>query len=128
MPSIYTENFKNHHREMVPINNSNHDPKFEWKNDILWYKGRIYLNSKSKFKAKVMKDSHDSPTAGHVGFFKSYYNARRSLFWKGMQKDIQHYVAECDKCQRNNFFLTLGLLHPLHIPNQKCIWFHKKSS
>ena len=70
------------------INNSNHDPKFEWKNDILWYKGRIYLNSNSKFKVKVMKESHNSPAAGHVGFFKSYYNAIRSFFWKGMQKDI----------------------------------------
>ena len=70
------------------INNSNHDSKFEWKNDILWYKGRIYLNSNSKFKVKAIKESHDSPAAGHVGFFKSYYNARRSYFSKGMQKDI----------------------------------------
>ena len=46
------------------------------------------------------------------------------FFWKGMQKDIQHYVAECDKCQLNKSknILTLGLLHPLHIPNQK--WEH----
>ena len=36
------------------INNSNRDPKFEWKNDILWYKGMIYLNSNSKFKDKLM--------------------------------------------------------------------------
>ena len=103
------------------INNSNCDPKFEWKNDILWYKGRIYLNSNSKFKVKAIKESHDSPAVGHVGFFKSYYNARRSFFWKGMQKDIQQYVAECDNCQRNKSenVLTLGLLQPLHIPNQK---------
>ena len=43
------------------------------------------------------------------------------FFWKGMQKDIQQYVVECDKCQRNkseNVF-TPGLFHPLHIPNQK---------
>ena len=45
------------------INNSNHGPKFEWKSDILWYKGRIYLNSNTKFKDKVMKESHDSPVA-----------------------------------------------------------------
>ena len=62
------------------INNPNCDPKFDWKNDILWYKGRIYLNSNSKFKIKAMKESHDSPAAEHVGFFKSYYNARRSFF------------------------------------------------
>ena len=83
------------------INNSNRDPKFEGKNNILWYKGRIYLNSNSKFNVKVMKESHDSPATGHVVFFKYYYNARRSFLWKGMQKDIQQYVVECDKCQRN---------------------------
>ena len=101
------------------INNSNHDPKFERKNDILWYKGRIYLTSNSKFKAKVMKESFDSPAAGHMGLFKSNYSGRRSFFWKGMRKYIQHFVAECDKCQRNKSenILTLGLLHPLHIPN-----------
>jgi hypothetical protein len=27
------------------INNPVQDSKFEWKNDILWYKGRIYLSS-----------------------------------------------------------------------------------
>ena len=78
------------------INNSNRDPKFEWKSDILWYKGRIYLNSNSKFKVKVIKESHDSPAAGHVGFFKYYYNARRSFFWKGMQK----YIQQCGRMRQ----------------------------
>ena len=59
------------------INNPNQDPKFDWKKDILWYKGRIYLNSNSKFMVKEMKESHDSPSTWHIGFFKSYYNARR---------------------------------------------------
>ena len=70
---------------------------------------------------KAMKESHDSAAAGHVGFFESYYNARRSFFWKGMQKYIQQYVAECDKCQRNKSenILIPWLLDPLHIPNQK---------
>ena len=26
------------------INNPNCDPKFDWKNNSIWYKGRIYLN------------------------------------------------------------------------------------
>ena len=68
-----------------------------------------------------MKESHDSPAAGHVGFFKYYYNARRSFFCKGLQNDIQQYVVECDNCQRNKSenVLTPGLIQPLHIPNQK---------
>jgi hypothetical protein len=38
-----------------------------------------------------------------------------------MIADIQNYVAECDLCQRNKNenVSTPGLLHPLHIPNQK---------
>ena len=38
-----------------------------------------------------------------------------------MNADIHKYVAECDTCQRNKAenISSLGLLHPLHIPNQK---------
>jgi hypothetical protein len=103
------------------INNLDQNPKFEWKNDILWYKNIIYLIPSSKFKMKVLRESHNSPTSGHVGFFKTYYNARKSFYWKGMNKDIQRFVVECEICQRNKNenFMTPGLLHPLHIPEQK---------
>lgn len=80
------------------INNLPQNSKFEWKNNILWYKGRIYLYADSKFKAKVLKESHDSLSARYVGFFKTYYNTRQSFFWKGMSNDIKNYVAECNKC------------------------------
>jgi len=53
------------------INNLCRNSKFEWKNNILWYKGRIYLSSNSKFKAKILKELHDSPSTKHVGFFKT---------------------------------------------------------
>ena len=38
-----------------------------------------------------------------------------------MNADIHKYVAECDTCQRNKVenISSPGLLHPLHIPNQK---------
>ena len=103
------------------INKLPQNSKFEWKNDILWYKGRIYLNSNSKFKDKTLKESHDSLSAENVGFFKTYYNAHQPCFWKGMSNDIQKYVAECNKCQRNKNenIMTPRLLHPLNIPNQK---------
>ena len=78
------------------INYPAQNSKFKWKNDILWYKGRIYISPNSKFKSKVLKESHDSLSTGHVGFFKTYYNAHQSFFWKGMSNDIQKYVAECD--------------------------------
>jgi hypothetical protein len=38
-----------------------------------------------------------------------------------MNKDIQKIVVECEICQRNKNgnVMTPGLLHPLHIPDQK---------
>ena len=81
----------------------------------------IYLSPTSRFKTKVFIESHDSPAAGHVGFFKTYYNARQSFYGKGIYNGIQNYVAECDTCQRNKSenVRTLGLLHPHQIPTQK---------
>ena len=38
------------------INNLPNNSKFEWKNGILWYKGRIYLNTNSKFKLRYSKN------------------------------------------------------------------------
>ena len=38
-----------------------------------------------------------------------------------MNKDIQKFVVECEICQRNKNenVMTPGLIHPLHIPDQK---------
>jgi len=76
------------------INNISQYTNFEWKNDILWYKGRIYLTPASKFKIKILKESHNSPAAGHVRFYKTYYNVRQSFYWKDMSKEIQKYVSK----------------------------------
>ena len=51
------------------IENISQYANFEWKNDILGYKGRIYLTPTSKFKTKVLKESQSSPIPGHVDFF-----------------------------------------------------------
>lgn len=85
----------------IMIKNINEYTNFEWKNDIMWYKGRIYLTPASKFKLKILKESQNSLAARHVGLYKTYYNIRQSFYAKGMNKEIQKYVAKCDICQRN---------------------------
>ena len=42
------------------INDPNRSPKFEWRINILCYKGRIYLSPTSRFKTKVFIEYHDS--------------------------------------------------------------------
>jgi hypothetical protein len=93
------------------------NPKFTWENDILWYKQWIFFPISSKFKLHFFKENRDSPSTGHVGFLKTYYNIQQSFFWKDMQSDIHKYVAKCKTCQSQKFetIASLGLLQPLHI-------------
>ena len=104
-------------------NNKATNSKYSWEKDILWHKQRIYLPSSSKFKTQVLKENHDSPTMGHVCFFKTYHNTRQSFFWKGIKTDIQKCMAECDTCQRQKLetVAPLGLLQPLNVPTQKMV-------
>jgi hypothetical protein len=48
------------------------DDKFRIINDLIYYKGQIFLVPGSTFKAKVLQVCHDSPMAGHQGISKTY--------------------------------------------------------
>jgi hypothetical protein len=48
------------------------DDNFKIMDDIIYYKGRIFLVPESTFKAKVLQAYHDSLEAGHQGFIKTY--------------------------------------------------------
>jgi hypothetical protein len=41
------------------------DDRYRFMNDIIYYKGRIYLVPESSFKIKVLQAFHESPVAGH---------------------------------------------------------------
>jgi hypothetical protein len=53
--------------------------------DIIDYKGRIFLVPKSLFKVKVLQAFHDSPLAWHQWFVKTYRHVRERFAWKGMK-------------------------------------------
>ena len=38
---------------------------FRWKNDLLWYKDRLYLYKNSQLKQKILMELHTSPLGGH---------------------------------------------------------------
>ena len=61
------------------------DDNFIIMDDIIYYKGRIFLVPKSTFKAKVLQACHDSPVAGHQGFIKTYRQVRERFDWKGLK-------------------------------------------
>jgi hypothetical protein len=66
----------------------------------------------------VLSELHATPTAGHLGFTKTYDRVKRSFFWDGMKQDIHNFVAECEVCQCNKgeIIKYSGTLQPLSIP------------
>jgi hypothetical protein len=97
------------------------DDRFRILDDLIYYKGRIYVVPESKFKEKVLRAFHDSPLAGHQGFLKTYRQIRERFVWKGLKEDVMRYVRECTTCQQNKVEHThpTGLLQPLPIPTYK---------
>jgi hypothetical protein len=74
---------------------------WEWKGDILWYKGRICLCPQSKLKQQILRESHDTMSLGHAWFLKTYQRIKNYFFWEGMKKYIQKFVRECQVFKRN---------------------------
>jgi hypothetical protein len=102
--------------------------------DIIFYKDMIYLVPESTLKEKIMRATHDTPLAGHPGYFKTYRQIRERFSWKGLKDDVLRHVRECMTCQQNKSEHThpAGLLQPLPIPEHKmgeCVdGFHHRST
>jgi hypothetical protein len=97
------------------------DDNFRVIDDIIYYKGRIFLVPESTFKAKILQACHDSPMAGHQGIGKTYRQVRERFSWKGLKEDVMSHIKECTTCQENKDEHThpAGLLQPLPIPEHK---------
>lgn len=48
----------------------------------------------------VLKETHDSPLAGHYGVDRTLQKILPRYYWLGMRKDVAAYVAQCIECQR----------------------------
>jgi hypothetical protein len=94
------------------------DDRYRVVNDIIYYKGRIYLIPGSTFKGKALQAFHDAPIASHQGFLKTYRQVRERFSWKGLKGDVMRYIKECATFQqdKDEHSHPAGLLQPLPIP------------
>jgi hypothetical protein len=49
-----------------------YDDRYRFINNVIFYKDKVYLVPGSGLKKKILALVHDSPQAGHQGFFKTY--------------------------------------------------------
>jgi len=89
--------------------------------DIIYYKGLIYLVPESTLKEKILRIVHNAPLVEHPGYLKTYRQVRERFSWKGLKGDVLKYVRECLTCQQNKSELThpTGLLQPFPILKRK---------
>ena len=63
---------------------------------------------------QVMTLVHDSPLAGHMGCLRTWQRLRNGFWWPGMRRDLNEYIAGCDRCGRNKH-----VNHPNKAPMQE---------
>lgn len=99
---------------------------YQMRNGVLYKKnydpmGRQWLLVIPKhLRRDVLKSLHDAPTAGHLGFAKTYDRIRRKYYWPGLYGSTRRYVSHCRECQRRKSppQLPPGQLHPIKPPDE----------
>jgi hypothetical protein len=62
------------------------------------HKNIIYVPSSEELWNLVLKEMHDIPYDGHLGYQKMITSVRSQFFWSGMKKDVVDYIARCMEC------------------------------
>jgi hypothetical protein len=80
--------------------------------------GVLCVPKNDALRTRIIRECHDSATAGHLGRDKTIEQMKRRFFWHGMVTRVEEYVTTCDVCQRNkpSQRLTPGLLMPIASP------------
>jgi hypothetical protein len=89
--------------------------------EILMYRGTIYVPNSQELKNMIFREMHNVPYAGHPGYQKTIAVVKRQYYWPGMKKEVVEYIAKCLECQKVKVEHRhpAGLLHPLPIPEWK---------
>jgi hypothetical protein len=94
------------------------------KNGLLYYREKIYVPDYEDTRTRVIRQHHDTPSAGHPGRTKTFELVSRHYCWKGMNSNVRQYVSNCRTCWRikPRRDRHQGLLQPLPIPERS--WQH----
>ncbi|GFV58069.1 hypothetical protein TNCV_2108971 [Trichonephila clavipes] len=81
------------------LSNSSKNEEFRFIDGILCRKnfdpdGKLWLPVIPKhLRADILRHFHDAPTAGHLGFAKTYDRIRKRFYWPGMYRNVVRYIA-----------------------------------
>jgi hypothetical protein len=67
------------------LQQKNEEYKLE-KTEILMYRGRIYVPNSQELKNIILKEMHNVPYVGHLGYQKTIGVVKSQYYWPGMKK------------------------------------------
>ena len=92
--------------------------RLEEKNGQWQYEGRkIALQDKIE---EILRENHDHKLAGHSSIKATLLRIRENWTWDGIRKNVERYVQNCQKCQRNTQEVHKGFLAEIQRPQK--IW------
>ena len=77
------------------------DKRLEFKDDLLWFEGRLYIPDVQSLKMRLLEHDHDSKIAGHWGRDKTIELLTRNWYWPKMDEFTREFIKSCDACQYN---------------------------
>jgi hypothetical protein len=91
------------------------------KDEIFMYKGRIYVPNSHELKNMILREMHNVPYVGHLGYQKTIAAVKSQYYWPDMKKEVANFIARCLECQKvkAKHRHPIGLLQPLPIPEWK---------
>ncbi|QRV77894.1 Retrotransposable element Tf2 protein [Ceratobasidium sp. AG-Ba] len=92
--------------------------RYDIKNGILEYDGKIYIPDDRDLRLEILQRFHDSPIAGHQGHARTLELISREYYWPGIKAQVNRYVDTCEICQRSKGHKQSIPHKPLPIPEK----------
>lgn len=94
-------------------------PHWSYRDGLLLYKGRLFLQSISPLIPAILYEFHSST---HEGSAKFLQLLKSSFYWHGILSGVLDFIRKCAVCQRNKaeHCKPSGLLQSLPIPTM--VW------
>jgi hypothetical protein len=91
---------------------------FSFRDGLVLCNGLVYVPDDDAIKLKVLRQCHDSVSAGHFGQAKTFEMVTRDFYWPRLRRFVNRYVSTCDACARAKTprHKPHGFLVPLAVP------------
>ena len=79
---------------------------------------RLVVPDDPEIKKQIMRELHEVPYSGHLGYHKTLKNIQKTFYWLEHTLNIRDFVMGCPVCQQEKavHHVPAGLLQPLKLP------------